>query len=497
MAFTPIATGIQYEKSTGAPYSGAVLKAYRADGTTPIQMATDSTGLTLVNTITLNTLGMPTVSGNFVFPHIDQTYRIALYPNQASADSNTGSIWITSSLTPAGVLPNLVDSLNNFNELRNYTGLQGVVTIKGGSSAGDGLGGTFFKVTGAAPGTYVDNGHTVILPTGGNGSTAWIVIPERNTHIAAGTGAAYTVATLTPTLVSGRTYRIKLNVPNTGACTLTPSSGSAINIKTRIGTNPIAGQLLASNYLFEYDGTNLIALTDGDLTFTHVSAGTGAAYTVSTLPPTLTTNNVYRILIHTANTGNCTLAPGGGSAINIKLLSGADPVANQLLNKVYDFWYNGTNLIPLNPEGYSSVVAKFKPSDTSIANLTTLTDDPHLLGFNLQPGDYIVEAALFVSSANITPGFKSSFQLVSGSQTNNVRRTRVSHNGGIYEVINTEMFTSATHLIAATPNISLAEVTGNINIISTSTIDFQWAQDVSSAAATTIHAGSYIRFTRI
>ena len=88
-----------------------------------------------------------------------------------------------------------------------------------------------------------------------------------------------------------------------------------------------------------------------------LTAGSGSAYTVANLPSSLTSGRVYQILIHTANTGNCTLAPGGGSAINIKLLSGADPGANQLLNKVYDFWYNGTNLIPLNPEDISYIEA--------------------------------------------------------------------------------------------------------------------------------------------
>ena len=39
---------------------------------------------------------------------------------------------------------------------------------------GDGGGGEFYGVTGASPGTYVDNGGTIIVPTGGNGSSAWL-----------------------------------------------------------------------------------------------------------------------------------------------------------------------------------------------------------------------------------------------------------------------------------------------------------------------------------
>lgn len=78
--------------STNAPYSGAVLKAYAAGTTTPISMATDSTGATQVGSIALNASGYPVVSGNVVVPNIAQDYKLALYPNQSAADSNTGAI---------------------------------------------------------------------------------------------------------------------------------------------------------------------------------------------------------------------------------------------------------------------------------------------------------------------------------------------------------------------------------------------------------------------
>lgn len=48
------------------------------------------------------------------------------------------------------------------------------VHLPGYYASGDGGGGEFYGVTGAAPGTYVDNGGTIIVPTGGNGSSAWL-----------------------------------------------------------------------------------------------------------------------------------------------------------------------------------------------------------------------------------------------------------------------------------------------------------------------------------
>lgn len=94
MTWTPIANTVpQYEDSNGDPYSGAVLKAYASGTTTPITMATSSSGVTTVGSIALNALGFPSVSGSVVIPHIDQAYKLALYPTQAAADANSGAIW--------------------------------------------------------------------------------------------------------------------------------------------------------------------------------------------------------------------------------------------------------------------------------------------------------------------------------------------------------------------------------------------------------------------
>lgn len=48
------------------------------------------------------------------------------------------------------------------------------VYVKSHTSEGDGGHGVFRAVTGAAAGTYVDNNGTVIVPTGGDGSSAWL-----------------------------------------------------------------------------------------------------------------------------------------------------------------------------------------------------------------------------------------------------------------------------------------------------------------------------------
>lgn len=110
MAWSPISLAVpQYVDSNGTPYSGAVLKAYAAGTSTPISMATDSTGGTTVGSVALNASGYPAVSGNVIIPHVSANYKLALYPTQAAADANSGALWSVDNLAPVGVFATLVN----------------------------------------------------------------------------------------------------------------------------------------------------------------------------------------------------------------------------------------------------------------------------------------------------------------------------------------------------------------------------------------------------
>lgn len=65
---------------------------------------------------------------------------------------------------------------DNYQDLRDYAGLSDILYAKGKASIADGGQNFFQKVTGAAPATYTDNGVNVIVPTGGDGSEAWVSI---------------------------------------------------------------------------------------------------------------------------------------------------------------------------------------------------------------------------------------------------------------------------------------------------------------------------------
>jgi hypothetical protein len=116
MAYLPIAKTVpQYMDSSGNPYSGAVLKAYKAGLATNISMATDTTGTTTATSIALNAAGYPELSGSIIIPHTNEDYKLALYPTQAAADSNTGSIWTVDNIP-------LTDLGSNFTATETGTG---------------------------------------------------------------------------------------------------------------------------------------------------------------------------------------------------------------------------------------------------------------------------------------------------------------------------------------------------------------------------------------
>lgn len=79
---------------TKAPYSGAVLKCYAQETSNVISMATSYTGVSVATSFTLNAGGYPVSSvGNVIIPHVQEDFKMALYPDQASADADSGAIW--------------------------------------------------------------------------------------------------------------------------------------------------------------------------------------------------------------------------------------------------------------------------------------------------------------------------------------------------------------------------------------------------------------------
>ena len=84
---------IQILKSDGTLASGYFLKFYESGTNTPLSMATDTTGGTLIAKCYINSSGYPIntadSTGDVFIPHLNQTYKIVLYKNSTDADNNT------------------------------------------------------------------------------------------------------------------------------------------------------------------------------------------------------------------------------------------------------------------------------------------------------------------------------------------------------------------------------------------------------------------------
>lgn len=128
MSFLPIAkTTPQYMDGSGDPYSGAVLKAYAAGTATNISMATDTAGGTTFTSVALNSNGYPENGGATIIPHVDQDYKLSLYPTQAAADANSGAIWTIDNLP-------IIDFSTYFTDTETGTGDAYEVSITGVTS---------------------------------------------------------------------------------------------------------------------------------------------------------------------------------------------------------------------------------------------------------------------------------------------------------------------------------------------------------------------------
>jgi len=105
MSFNPVSRTVpQYSVDGDTIAAGFYLKGYITGTTTPLSMATDDTGGTLLAKCRLNTAGYPLsneADDTTVFiPHFDAKYKLILYLNAADADANTtaNAVWVVDAI---------------------------------------------------------------------------------------------------------------------------------------------------------------------------------------------------------------------------------------------------------------------------------------------------------------------------------------------------------------------------------------------------------------
>jgi hypothetical protein len=135
MTWSPVSgTAIQYFRTAGGvSASDYWIKFYAAGTTTPIYMATTSAGSTQLAKARLNSQGYvrSEASEDSIFiPHVEQDYKIVLYPNSADADNNTNAVWSIDNIATAALasqvnLDAFIDALANGSDSNEGSSLVG------------------------------------------------------------------------------------------------------------------------------------------------------------------------------------------------------------------------------------------------------------------------------------------------------------------------------------------------------------------------------------
>jgi hypothetical protein len=151
--------------------SGACVYFYEPGTTTKKTIYTNQAlSVAASNPTTLDSRGEASIFGSGTYKIVANA---AASPCPATPDDIT---WTADNVGDIG--GNTTNNVATIAALRGYSfsgAWPGSVSVQGYYAANDGGGGPLRNwVSGAAAGTYVDNGGSIIVPTGGDGSAAWI-----------------------------------------------------------------------------------------------------------------------------------------------------------------------------------------------------------------------------------------------------------------------------------------------------------------------------------
>lgn len=139
---------------------------------------------------------------------------------------------------------------------------------------------------------------------------------------------------------------------------------------------------------------------------------------------------------------------------------------------------------------------KYKTADESVTSSTTMQDDDTLTDYNLEPSThYRVQGCIVTTSPSATPDLKFSLQAtatLADSLWSATWADSAGATGADVDAASTDMVVD----IAAGVN-QIVNISGYVEANAAATIDFQWAQNASSASATTIKKGSWLSFTPV
>lgn len=158
---------------------------------------------------------------------------------------------------------------------------------------------------------------------------------------------------------------------------------------------------------------------------------------------------------------------------------------------------------PVNTQNTSIPASMVTTANTSRSSTTTLANDPYLTYAIPAAGTYVVVLDIQASAAaaGSTPGlrFEMNFSGTINASAGNAFAAAGDLQGTPLTAAQSAfaLNSAVTASLATTAPNNTIRIAGTIQVTSAGTLAFQWAQNASSASATTIQQGSSMTVTRI
>lgn len=463
-----------------------------------VTIATPSSGSTLTlngaaatNATTLTMGGTTTGSNAIVGSNTGATYIVGL-------ESSVGGALLTGTPAYATVLTAYTSTAlslgTNAIERMRITGA-GNVTINAPSS------GTTLTVNGIGPTIAVGGAGTssqqiTLANTGGTATLA--VDGSGGGSIISGSSAYATILTslgATSTII-GTNSIARIATNSAGNVTInTPSSGTALTV-----TGTIDAITTANSYSRSlFSNTNAGSSAIGGL---RISNGTNSA-------DVAITGTGYSGSVLTGSPSGLTTVINATGASN-SLTLGTNDVARLVFNASGAWGAGGTNygtsgqVLTSGGSGaapsWSNTgidIVRFKNVITSRTSTVTTTADPDLSA-SLVAGAYSFEICAWVDSVGGTPGIRTALGFSGGVTGTVVAITETLIVSTFAESVTSSPFSDINWGTTSGSSYgNFVVYRGWIQVSSTGNLTFNWAQSSSSASATNVRPGSYMKVTKL
>lgn len=222
-----------------------------------------------------------------------------------------------------------------------------------------------------------------------------------------------------------------------------------------------------------------------------VSLTTPITHVVTTGAASLTladgTEGQRKFIVMKTDAGAATLTPTSFANGTEIIFANVGETADMIFTNGFWCWLGGT--AAKNPG------RKVKTADTDRASTTTLADDPHLSGFAMTSGRlYRLRAVLLIDPGSDVGDLKWAFEFSSAPTSAVASYDTISYAASVSEDVSN--MTATNTLDMSSGDNTILKIEGLIDSAG-GTMDFQWAQNATSAFNTTLKKGSWMELEQL